>query len=103
MARVEVTVNPEFTALYKGPGHEHHARITVEAADGSTVVGASGGGSDDLSNPKTDAQIEAKFRTYAKARLPAANVDAVINAVNRLEEFPSARELMQLLRAGRPA
>jgi 2-methylcitrate dehydratase PrpD len=51
-------------------------------------------------NPLTRAQIEAKFRTYAKARLPAANVDAVIAAITRLEDFGSIRTLMDLLRGG---
>ena len=75
----------EFSRLLARKGIDPQTPMTVE----------------DVMTPR--AQIEAKFRTYAKARLPAANVDAVINAVNRLEDFASARELMQLLRAGKPA
>jgi 2-methylcitrate dehydratase PrpD len=50
-------------------------------------------------NPLTRAQIEAKFRTYAKGRLRDAAVEEVIAAVSKLEELPSAARLMDLLRA----
>lgn len=50
-------------------------------------------------NPLTRTQVEAKFRAYAKARLPAANIDKVIAAVGQLEKFTSVAELMTLLRA----
>lgn len=46
------------------------------------------------------AQLEAKFRTYAKARLPEAHIAGVIDAVNRLEELPDARTLVRLLARG---
>ena len=49
--------------------------------------------------PLTRAQVENKFRTYAKARLPAARIDAVLNAVAKLEDVASVAELMTLLRA----
>ena len=49
-------------------------------------------------NPLTRAQIEAKFRTYAKGVLPAARIEDVIKAVTQLEELPTARRLMDLLR-----
>ena len=49
--------------------------------------------------PLTRAQVENKFRAYAKARLPAARIDAVLNAVAKLENFGSVAELMTLLRA----
>ena len=49
-------------------------------------------------NPLTRAQIEAKFRAYAKDRLPVARIDQVVDAVAKLEELPNARTLMDLLR-----
>jgi 2-methylcitrate dehydratase PrpD len=49
-------------------------------------------------NPLTRAQIEAKFRAYAKGVLPAARIEDVIKAVTQLEELPTARRLMDLLR-----
>jgi len=49
--------------------------------------------------PLTRAQVESKFRSYAKARLPAARIDAVLKAVGKLEDYASVAELMTLLRA----
>lgn len=49
-------------------------------------------------NPLTRAQIEAKFRTYAKGRLPEKSIEEIIGAVSKLEELPSTAKLMDLLR-----
>ena len=51
-------------------------------------------------NPLTRAQIEDKFRIYAKALLPAAAVEEAIGAIAKLEDLKSVRRLMELLRAG---
>jgi 2-methylcitrate dehydratase PrpD len=51
-----------------------------------------------FANPLARAEIEGKFRTYAKARLPSSRIEEVIDAVNRLEHLPSARSLIDLLR-----
>ena len=45
------------------------------------------------------AQIENKFREYAKARLSARHVEGVIGTMARLEELKSTRTLMDMLRA----
>jgi 2-methylcitrate dehydratase PrpD len=50
-------------------------------------------------NPLTRAQIESKFRTYAKGVLAEPQADAAIAAVDRLENLASVRELMDMLRA----
>ena len=50
-------------------------------------------------NPLTRAQIEAKFRTYAKGRLQAGSIDRVVATVARLETLSSTRELMEMLQA----
>jgi 2-methylcitrate dehydratase PrpD len=49
-------------------------------------------------NPATQAQVENKFRTYAKARLNSAAIESVLSAVKALEELPSAGDLMRMLR-----
>jgi len=49
-------------------------------------------------NPLSRAQVEDKFRTYAKSRLSASRIEEVIAAVNGLESLPSTRKLMELLR-----
>ena len=49
-------------------------------------------------NPLSRAQIEAKFRTYAKGVISDAQAEEVVAAVNRLEDLGSVRKLMELLR-----
>jgi 2-methylcitrate dehydratase PrpD len=49
-------------------------------------------------NPLTRAQIEAKFRAYAKGVISDAHAEEVVAAVNRLEDLASVRKLMELLR-----
>jgi 2-methylcitrate dehydratase PrpD len=50
-------------------------------------------------NPLSRAQIEQKFRTYASGVMPEAQIADVIGAIERLEDFPSVRKLMDMLRA----
>ena len=90
--QVEVKIDPKLSGV--------QAAVEAEMADGSTIAVRCDHPRGSAENPLTRAQIEAKFRTYAKGRLPAANVDAVIAAVTKLEEFGSTRKLMDLLRAG---
>jgi 2-methylcitrate dehydratase PrpD len=49
-------------------------------------------------NPLTAAQVEAKFRRYAAPVLSASQIDGVVQAVARLEEIASVRDLTALLR-----
>ena len=51
-------------------------------------------------NPLSRAQIEQKFRTYAAGVLPDAAADAVVKAVDRLEDLGSVGKLMALLNGG---
>ena len=48
--------------------------------------------------PLTRAQVEGKFRTYAKVRLSKSRIDDVIAAVWKLEDVANVRTLMDLLR-----
>ena len=90
--QVDVSIDPALTGV--------QAVVEAHTTDGKTLGMRCDHPRGSAENPLTRAQIEAKFRTYAKARLPAANVDAVIAAVTKLEDFGSTRTLMELLRAG---
>jgi 2-methylcitrate dehydratase PrpD len=75
------------------------AQVDIEMDDGSTLSARCEhplGGSE---NPLSRAQIESKFRSYAAGVLPDSHVADVLGAVDRLEDFGSARKLMALLRA----
>jgi 2-methylcitrate dehydratase PrpD len=90
--QVEVKVDPALTGV--------QSVVEAETADGKTVTVRCEHPRGSPENRLTRAQIEEKFRTYAKGVLPAASIDEVVSAVAQLEDLKSARKLMDLLRAG---
>jgi 2-methylcitrate dehydratase PrpD len=75
------------------------AIVDVETTDGAMLSARCEHPLGSYENPLSRAQIEQKFRSYAKGALPDAHVADVIGAVDRLEDFGSVRKLMDLLRA----
>jgi 2-methylcitrate dehydratase PrpD len=75
------------------------AEVAVETAGGGTFSARCEHPLGSFENPLSRAQIEQKFRTYAEAVLPDAQIADVIGTVDRLENFGSIRKLMDLLRA----
>ncbi len=75
--------------------------VELKLANGKKLVSRCDHPRGSFENPLSRAQIEEKFRTYGKTRLPAARVEEIIEAVNRLEDFPSVRKLMDLLQVTR--
>ena len=90
--QVEVTTDPALSGV--------QAVVEAQTTDGKTFSVRCDHPRGSAENPLTRAQIEAKFRTYAKARLPGSHVEEVIGAVARLEDLQSVRTLMDWLRAG---
>ncbi len=90
--QVEVRADPALTGV--------QAAVEAVTADGRTFAVRCDHPRGAAENPLTRAQIEEKFRTYARVRLPAAHIEQIIGMVARLEDIPSARGLMDLLRAG---
>lgn len=89
--QVEIRPDPELTGV--------QAVVEIEAKDGSTLSARCDHPRGSADNPLSRAQIEKKFRTYAPARLAAADIDAIVAAVDGLEEFGSVASLMDTLRA----
>jgi 2-methylcitrate dehydratase PrpD len=83
--RVEVFADPSVS------GSQAAVEIETEAATYSTRCEHPLGS---YENPLSRAQIEEKFRTYAKSVLPDGAVADVIGAVNGLEHVASVRTLM---------
>ena len=77
---------------------EVQAVIEAELADGRTISVRCDTPRGAPENRLTRAQIEAKFRTYAKRRIPAARIDEVIGTVAKLESLSDVGKLMQMLR-----
>jgi 2-methylcitrate dehydratase PrpD len=74
------------------------AKVDVMMDDGATFAAACEHPLGSCENPLSREQIEQKFRTYAAGVLSAADADAVVKAVDRLEDFGSISTLMDLLR-----
>jgi 2-methylcitrate dehydratase PrpD len=72
--------------------------VEIEMADGSKLVQRCEHPRGSPKNPLTRAQIESKFRAYAKGVISDAATDETIGAISRLEDLPSVRKLMDLLR-----
>jgi 2-methylcitrate dehydratase len=86
LPKIAVAENPEFTRIYHRVPVEHPARVTVEMKDGQRIVGESGGRNGDLSNPKSDAEIEAKFRGMAEDFIGKQRCDALLDQLWNLEK-----------------
>ena len=69
---------------------EHRTRVTVVTSSGERLVGETGGDQDDLAAPKSDAQIEEKFRGLTEDVLGAKRVNAILDRLWHLERrgFP---------------
>jgi 2-methylcitrate dehydratase PrpD len=88
--KIEIYADPAI----KGSG----AKVDI-AMDGGTMLSASCENPlGSFENPLSRAQIEQKFRTYAGGVISDADAAAVVNAIDRLEDFGSISKLMELLR-----
>jgi 2-methylcitrate dehydratase PrpD len=92
--QVEVRLDPALTGV--------QSTAEIETADGAALSASCEHPRGAPENPMSPAQIDDKFRLYARAKLSEADIEAVLGAVHRLEELRSARELMDLLREAPP-
>jgi 2-methylcitrate dehydratase PrpD len=89
--QVEIFPDPTLTGV--------QATAEVEMKDGSRIASRCEHPRGSAENPLSRAQIEKKLRTYAPARLAAAAIDRLVDAIDKLEDFGSVGELMDILRA----
>jgi len=88
--KVEVRADPSV----KGS----QAKVDIAMDDGTTLSARCEHPLGAFENPLSRQQIEQKFRLYAQGVISEANIASVIGAVDRLEDFGSVRQLMDLLR-----
>jgi 2-methylcitrate dehydratase PrpD len=88
---VEVAPDPALTGT--------QALVEVETVDGSTFVVRCDNPRGAPENPLSRAEVEGKFRTYAKTRLSDSRVEEVIEIVSGLEDLKSTCQLMDIIRA----
>jgi len=91
-AAEQVEVRPEASV------NGSQAIVDVDSADGTSFSARCEHPLGSYENPLSRAQIEQKFRAYARGVLPETSIAEIIGAVDRLEDFPSTRRLMELLR-----
>jgi 2-methylcitrate dehydratase PrpD len=75
------------------------AAVEIETVDGAVLSARCEHPLGAYENPLSRAQVEQKFRTYARGLLPDPLVAEVIGAVAELENLASVRTLMDMLRA----
>ena len=97
LPKIEVVTNDEFTTAYERVPVQHCTRVTLALRSGARCVGEAGGDKGDLSQPKTDAQIEDKFRALAEGVLGAKRVDAALGALWNLETADDVSQIPPLL------
>src|SRR5688500_2727906 len=82
---VEVREDPSLTGI--------QTIVEAETTEGRTIKVRCDTPRGSPENRLTRAQIEAKFRTYARGRLPETRIEEIIAAVAQLEKLPSAKRL----------
>jgi len=92
--KVEMRADPSLTGV--------QAVVEAEMADGTRLKVRCDHPRGSHENSLSREQVADKFRTYARPRLAAADVEEVIALVSRLEELKSARRLTEMLTTARP-
>jgi 2-methylcitrate dehydratase len=94
--KVEVVADPEIEAVFP---RLQRVVVTISTTDGRELTKALDYPKGDPRNPLTDREIEEKFDALASPVLSASARERVKDAVWRLEELESIRELMDLCTA----
>ena len=97
LPKIEVVTNDDFTAAYERLPVKHCTRVTVTLRGGERFVGEAGGEKGDLSQPKTDAEIEDKFRALTEGVLGARRVDAALDLLWNIDSMDDVSRLPPLL------
>ncbi len=91
--QVEVACDPILAAS--------QAVVEADTAEGTTLTVRCEHPRGAPENPLSWAELEKKFRTYARPRLPDARIEQVLRIVSHLERLDSTQTLMDLLRVER--
>jgi len=86
MQKIEVIENQEFTTAFRRLPIEQRARLTVVMDSGDRLVEESSNDQDDLSAPKTDAQISRKFFALSEDYFGAKRTHAILDRLWNLEQ-----------------
>ena len=87
LSKIEVISNEEFTHAYEQMPVVHRTRITVVTTDGKRSVGEAGGKLGDLSEAKSDAQVERKFQELSESLIGPQRVKATLDLLWNLDHL----------------
>ncbi|HSF04924.1 MAG TPA: MmgE/PrpD family protein [Methylomirabilota bacterium] len=93
--QVEVACDPTLIAS--------QAVVEADTAEGTTITVRCEHPRGAPENPLSWAELEKKFRTYARARLSDSRIEQALRIVSHLERLDSTQTLMELLRSERGA
>ncbi|MBI4506513.1 MAG: MmgE/PrpD family protein [Chloroflexi bacterium] len=77
--------------------HDRPAHVVVELADGATLELHAERPRGDFETPLTAGELEAKFRAAARRVLPEGTIEAMLAAIEQLEDLGSVRQLTSRL------
>lgn len=97
LSKIEVVANDQFTEEYERVPVKHATRVSVTLNSGECLVGESGGDKGDLSQAKSDAEIEEKFRGLTEAALGPRQVGTLLATLWGLEEINDVSVIPPLL------
>jgi 2-methylcitrate dehydratase len=97
LPKIEVVTNDDFSAAYEQVPVQHRTRVSVTLRGGERLVGEAGGDQGDLSQPKTDGEIEEKFRALTEGVLGAKRVDAALQALWNIDCADDLSQIPPLL------
>ena len=97
LAKIEVVTNDQFTVEYERVPVKHATRVSVTMKNGGRLMGESGGDKGDLSQAKSDAEIEEKFRSLTEAALGPRQVDTLLATLWDLEKVDDVSVIPPLL------
>ena len=101
LPKIEVVANDEFTDAYERVPVEHRTRVTVLMKNGRRATGYAGGAEGDLSQPKSDAEIEEKFHALTARELGVQRAGAALAALWELDSMPDVSAIPDLVRFDR--
>jgi 2-methylcitrate dehydratase len=94
MSRMTLVEEPEFTDRYPG---EYNCRITVTSQEGGSHTAHASWPRGHRNNPMSDAEVEAKFRSFAGHSLSASQCDHALEVLGRLDELSDLEPLFDSL------
>jgi 2-methylcitrate dehydratase len=101
LPKIEVVANEGFTEAYERVPVEHRTRVSVLLKNGERVTGYAGGAEGDLSQPKSDAEIEEKFHALTAGELGMQRAGAALAALWDIDSMPDVSAVPDLVRFDR--